>query len=140
MESRVGWNRALLAAQNFDVSVLYGADFDETELQLLAQKYDVSTRLRFIRVNHSAIAARWTESQFWFYSVYSAWHRRALSRAIELHKEIAFDLVHQGKFLWLSRTWTRAYFGYSVRLGTRGGHGEFQFAVSVLHRFLGWYT
>ena len=82
MESRVGWNRAVLAARNFDVYVLYGADFDENELHHLADGCHVPNRLKFIRVHHSQMGSRWIESPFWFYSVYAAWQRRAFTRAI----------------------------------------------------------
>lgn len=98
MESRVGWNRAVLAAKNFDVYVLYGADFDENELHHLADGCHVPNRLKFIRVHHSQMGSRWIESPFWFYSVYAAWQRRAFTRAIALHKEIGFDLAHQVNF------------------------------------------
>lgn len=98
MESRVGWHRALLAAQNYDTVVLYGAPFSEEELRRLKDECKLPKSLTFMKIEHSRLAERWIEFPLCFYTVYSAWQRRAFARAFELHRELGFDFVHQVNF------------------------------------------
>lgn len=98
METRVGWNRAILSARHSDTTVLYGAPFSEEELHQLSKPLNLPFPLRFIKVAHSRLAESWIEFPLCFYSIYSTWQRKAFERAIELHREHGFDLVHQVNF------------------------------------------
>jgi len=98
MESRVGWNRAIESAKQFDTVVLYGDAFELTELQSFASRLPQSDRLQFVRVEHSRWGKKLITKPGCFYWAYHGWHRRAYKHAIEMHRMNPFQLVHQVNF------------------------------------------
>lgn len=101
METRIGWRRALLAAEWCDVTVLVGPGqcgqqqrVDEL-MARAAEARGVSTGLRFVRVEHDWRSRRLCSFGSTYYLGYRHWGTLAYRIAKRLHAERAFDLTHQ---------------------------------------------
>ncbi len=95
-EPGVGWNRAIHAAQQFEVCVLC----DEHNRPPIEKYLSVAgpiPHLEFVFVPSS----RWERVYRYpmlFYPLYNRWHRRAYKIARNLHARFPFDLAHQLTF------------------------------------------
>lgn len=98
METRIGWNRALLAAEQHDVTVLCGPGATREELLTLAGEAAEEGRLDFQPVLHNAFGAWCCTWGALFYVGYRMWQAKAFRLAKQLHAERPFDLVHQVTF------------------------------------------
>jgi glycosyltransferase involved in cell wall biosynthesis len=97
MESRLSWQRAEQAAQEYDVTVLCARapmDWDGCETKVSASSRGV--RLELLPLNW--LERRLMRTPGLYYVGYRMWHRRALRRAQTLHREQRFDLVHHVSF------------------------------------------
>lgn len=95
MESRIGWNRAVLAAKRFDTTVLFGEDVSIEELEREKQSIPWKNALTFIKVPHSTIGKYAINVPGFFYYCYGGWQKRAFQYASKLQEAISFDVVHQ---------------------------------------------
>lgn len=95
MESRIGWYRALHAAQRYDVTVLHGNPNHSNELAEAVEAQGLSARLRFVAVDRCPVSRLFNRTATTYYLGYRAWHACALRVARTLHREAAFELVHQ---------------------------------------------
>lgn len=97
MESRLSWQRAEHAAQEYDVTVLCARapmDWDGYETKVSASPRGV--RLELLPLN--GLERRLMRTPGMYYLGYRMWHRRALRRAQALHREQRFALVHHVSF------------------------------------------
>lgn len=97
MESRLSWQRAEHAAQEYDVTVLCARepmDWDGRETKVSASPLGV--RLELLPLN--SLERRLMRTPGLYYLGYRMWHRRALRRAQALHREQRFALVHHVSF------------------------------------------
>jgi len=99
METRLGWRRALLAAESCDVTLLCGPGADSDELSQRAQA-ERGTRegLRFVQVKHDWLSGWLCSSASLYYLGYRRWNRLALEVGRKLHAANQFDLTHQINF------------------------------------------
>ncbi|MEM9185978.1 MAG: glycosyltransferase [Planctomycetota bacterium] len=96
MEWRIGWRRALLAAEVHDVTVLHGPGMESEELAAAARaQRGRDEGLRFVRVERGALGDCFNACEATFYLGYRQWNRRAYEVGKRLHDERPFDLVHQ---------------------------------------------
>lgn len=98
MESRIGWNRAILAGKRFDVTVLYGEDVSLEELQQSLQNCKWKESIRFLHVPHAPVFKKLIQCNGAFYFCYARWQNRAYRVALKLFEAKPFDLVHQVTF------------------------------------------
>jgi len=94
MEDRNGWQRAVLAAAEFDVTVLYFPTVPVKELLANVPCHLPSASIRFepIEMRWMAGLLKWLGICFALY--YRDWHRSAYRRAKVLHSENPFQLSH----------------------------------------------
>lgn len=95
METRIGWYRARLAAQQLDVTVLTGPNSDISKLNQTAKAIGLEDRLHFHQVEYSWRSKLLSQSATTYYLGLHAWHKRAYQQAKQLHNNKPFDLVHQ---------------------------------------------
>lgn len=108
MEERNGWNRALQAAEDFDVTVVCSPD---TNIPALTARIPVrlAERLRFIALSAGGIGDYFLRKELLFYQGYRIWHARVLRLAKKLHAESPFAITHmvsvcgyrEPGYLWL---------------------------------------
>lgn len=98
MESRIGWRRAVQAAESYDVTVLYGDGPDPEALDRRAASLGLRHAPRFIRVSRGPWGRQLNRFATTFYLGYRLWHRRAFSVASDIQAERPFDLAHQVTF------------------------------------------
>ncbi|WP_197526564.1 glycosyltransferase family 4 protein [Botrimarina colliarenosi] len=98
MESRIGWYRAVHAAQQHDVTVLHGEATNDGLLRDEAQRLGIGDRLHFIGIDRCWWGDLYNRSATTYYMGYRLWHRCALREAQKLHAERPFDLAHQTTF------------------------------------------
>ncbi|TWT90246.1 D-inositol 3-phosphate glycosyltransferase [Pseudobythopirellula maris] len=98
MESRIGWRRALHAAREYDVTVMYGDGSPASALRQAAREQGAEGRIDFLPVEHSRVSRLLCRSAATYYAGYDLWHRRVYRRAMGVHQRRPFDLVHQVNF------------------------------------------
>lgn len=98
METRIGWNRAVHAARQHEVTVLHGNPQHADTLASEAAELGLSDRLRFVAIERCWMSRLFNRTATTYYLGYRAWHACALETARELHAETPFDLVHQTTF------------------------------------------
>lgn len=97
MESRLSWQRAEHAAQEYDVTVLCArAPMDWDGESTAASHSPRGVRLELLPLNW--LERRLMRTPGLYYVGYRMWHRRALRRAKSLHHEQPFSLVHHVSF------------------------------------------
>ena len=94
MEERNGWQRAIIAADQFDVTVMYSPTADVDLLNMHRPSHLPESALRF-----EPIAADWilhglNRFQACFYASYRHWHKLAYRRAKVLQAETQFHMTH----------------------------------------------
>jgi glycosyltransferase involved in cell wall biosynthesis len=98
-EPGVGWNRAFLAAQDFDTWVITeDADYGAVIRQYLKSHGPVDG-LQFVYVPKSRLVRLLRYGLRLYYPALRLWHRDAYRVAQQLHDEIGFDAVHQVNFM-----------------------------------------
>ena len=93
MEERNGWNRALQAAQDFDVTVVCSPYTSVNELQERTPPYLVA-RLNFVTVSAGAFGDFCLTRELLFYFGYRIWHSQVFEFARKLHAESPFSITH----------------------------------------------
>jgi glycosyltransferase involved in cell wall biosynthesis len=94
METRIGWNRAVAAARDYDTTVVHSAEFSSEELARKAASMGIpASNLKFVAVKS------WMEwvplpCDALYWAGYRAWHDAALKVAFAIHHETPFELVH----------------------------------------------
>ena len=93
MEERNGWNRALQAAEEFDVTVVCSP---ETNIKELTERIPLhlSERLRFVALSAGAFGDYCLRKELLFYVGYRIWHRTLLRFAKKLHAVAPFAITH----------------------------------------------
>ena len=95
MESRIGWYRAIHAAQSANVTVLYGDGPDAEKLQERANELGLAGALRFVPIQRGPVGRLLNQTATTYYLGFRLWHRNAYKMARRLHEEQPFDLAHQ---------------------------------------------
>jgi glycosyltransferase involved in cell wall biosynthesis len=93
MEARNGWNRALQAAEDFDVTVLCEPELEINELTERTP-YHLSGRLSFRSVSAGAFGDYCLRKELLFYLGYRLWHAQVLKIARQLHAQSPFAISH----------------------------------------------
>ncbi len=95
MESRIGWFRAVYAAQSHDVTVLCGPGANLSDLSAKAAELGLASRLRFVPIPHTKLSQWLFAHPVLFYHGYELWQRAVFDVAQALHQKQPFQLVHQ---------------------------------------------
>jgi glycosyltransferase involved in cell wall biosynthesis len=94
METRIGWNRAVASARDYDTTVFHSPEFSSEELSRKAESIGIpASSLRFVAVKSWMMS--WPmpcDAIYW--AGYRAWHDAALKVALAMHRENPFLLVH----------------------------------------------
>lgn len=93
MEERNGWNRALQAAEDFDVTVVCSPDTNIDELTERIPLH-LSGRLKFLALSAGAFGDSCLRRELLFYIGYRIWHARVLRFAKKVHAETPFSVTH----------------------------------------------
>lgn len=94
MEERNGWQRALLAAKDFDVTVLYATTVEECDLQKNIPAKLPADAIRFVRLEDDWFGANLKSFEPTFYWSYRRWHQRAGAVAKQMHSDVPFMATH----------------------------------------------
>ena len=94
MEDRNGWQRAVLAAEEFDVTVMYSPTVPVNELLANIPSHLPTSSIRFEPIEVRWISGFLKRLEICFSVQYRFWHRLAYRRAKLLHKENPFQLSH----------------------------------------------
>jgi glycosyltransferase involved in cell wall biosynthesis len=94
METRIGWNRAIASARQYDTTVIHGSEFSSEELSNRAEALGISSsKLRFISVGSwMNKIPDFCDAVYW--AGYRAWHDAALNVVTKMHSGQPFHLVH----------------------------------------------
>lgn len=111
METRIGWRRAIQAAEKCRVTVLHGGPEHTELLETEAERLGLADRLRFVVVERCGLGKLLSRSATTYYMGYRLWHKCALKEAKRLHRERSFDLVHQTTYCGFREP------GYGWKLG-----------------------
>lgn len=132
MEWRIGWRRALLAAESCDVTVLHGPAIDSRDLTRQAiEERGTDRGVEFIQVERGALGDWFHRFESTFYLGYGRWNHKALQTARRLHAEKPFDLTHQVNYCGFREPGLLWKLGLPFVWGPVGG------TQSLPRRFLG---
>ena len=131
MESRVGWQRAMAAAQRHRVWVLHSGQTSSDTLAERARLELPTADIQFIAIEQGKVATVCDDTLDLFWLRYRWWHRRALDVAQKLHAEVDFDLVHQASICGYRQPGLTWKLGVPFVWGPVGGTQNFPW------RFLG---
>ena len=98
MESRVGWQRVIQAAQNHQVWVLHAGQTDSETLARYAAEQAPAGNIHFVTVPNCWLGSAYREHLDMFWPRYRLWQCQAKKYATELHKQHRFQLAHQINF------------------------------------------
>jgi glycosyltransferase involved in cell wall biosynthesis len=93
MEARNGWNRALQAAEDFDVTVVCSPDTNIPELTASIPSH-LSGRLHFAALSAGVLGDCFLRKELLFYMGYRVWHSKVLHFAKKLHAQAPFSVTH----------------------------------------------
>jgi len=94
METRIGWNRGVAAARDYDTTVVHSDEFSSEELARKAASLGIPAKnLKFVAVK-SWMAWLPIPCDAIYWAGYRAWHDAALKVAAAIHQSEPFDLVH----------------------------------------------
>ncbi len=107
MEERNGWNRALQAAEDFDVTVACGPHVDSDLLNSRIPQHLIG-RLSFHTITAGSLANYCLSKELLFYCGYREWHAKVTKFARSLHAQAPFSVTHMAShcgyrepgFLW----------------------------------------
>lgn len=95
-EPGMGWGWVEALSQHHDLWVITEKDEFEEEVEAeLHKRPELRQRVTFFFIakdRHRTLRKLWPPSFYWFYR---EWHRKAYELAVELDKEVRFDLCHQ---------------------------------------------
>lgn len=94
MEERNGWQRAMMAAQKFDTTVLYAPSVDLQQLHGSIPDTIDPESVEFVPVKHDSWNQSLAMSELGFYTGYKRWQKKAYRIALQLHHARPFDLTH----------------------------------------------
>ncbi len=93
MEERNGWNRALQAAEDFEVTVVCSPDTNIRELtSRIPQRLE--GRLKFMSLSAGTVGDYCLRRELLFYPGYRIWHAKVLRYAKKLHADLPFSVTH----------------------------------------------
>lgn len=99
METRIGWRRALLAAESCETTVLVGPRHPIKELEQLAyQERGTLDCLDFVRVEYDWLSRLLCSTATTFLAGYRHWNWLAYRAAERLHQKKSFDVTHQATY------------------------------------------
>jgi glycosyltransferase involved in cell wall biosynthesis len=94
METRIGWNRAVASAEEYDTTVVHSAEFSSEELASNAAALGIPAQhLKFVAVK-SWMTCLPIPCDAIYWAGYRAWHDSALKVATNIHNDQPFKLVH----------------------------------------------
>lgn len=141
-EPAVGWNMARLAAEQFDVTVVV----EEHKFSESINRW-LETNGPIDNVTFVFVPEKWWAHGMWSaglgYVSYRWWHRRALAKATELHRQQPFDAVHLATIIGFREPGYWTELGVPFIWGPIGGThnfpteflGETSFVRACLERF-----
>lgn len=97
-EGAMGWNRAVQSARFFDTVVVTEEGELSDEICDFLKANGPITNLRFVFVSNGYIGGFFRRFRITYYLSYYLWHRLAFNAIKRLHREQAFDLVHQATY------------------------------------------
>lgn len=102
-EAGAGWAFAQAAAVNHDVWVITRCRFRDSIEAVLADSPRLAGHLKVVYLDLPEAIMRRKRRQFDLYWYYVLWQRKLHTRALELHHQLDFDLVHHVTFAndWL---------------------------------------
>lgn len=93
MEARLGWNRAVAAAREFETWIVCG-DHNRSFIEKETSVHGTPDRLNIEYVSVNPDGRMLAAAEF-DYRAYHDWHKRVFHRVSELHKQRPFALTHQ---------------------------------------------
>ncbi len=108
MEERNGWNRALQAAEDFEVTVVCSPDTNVQELTERIPSH-LARRIKFLSLSAGALGDYCLRKELLFYQGYRTWQARVLKFAKKQHAQAPFSATHmvtvcgyrEPGYLWL---------------------------------------
>jgi len=94
-EPGVGWNRALLAARDYDCYVLCDEHLNGAAIRRHLERHGRIAGLAFIFVPSGRLERFVRRLPGVCFAAYNLWQRRAFRIARQLHERLHFDLTHQ---------------------------------------------
>ena len=94
MEERNGWQRAVSAAKDFDVTLLYFPSVSVSELESHVPSDIRPGGLNLVPVSEGWLSRSLSPIEALFYVRYRHWHRLAYRAAAKLHSEDPFSISH----------------------------------------------
>ena len=94
MESRLGWHRAVAAAERYDTWVICDQE-NQPAIDDFLRHHGAVPGLTIDYVPSTATQKRVYDTPGISYRAYHDWHQRVFQRASELHTTLGFDLAHQ---------------------------------------------
>lgn len=95
-EPGMGWGWVEAISKYHDLWIITEKDEFESEVEAeLDKRPELRERMTFFYIaknRHRTLRKLWPPSFYWFYR---QWHRRAYELAVELDKEVQFDVCHQ---------------------------------------------
>ena len=131
METRLGWRRAVDAAQKYNTTVLHSEQYDSEELARRAAADGVErSRLRFVPVGSTLL--RWTRPlDVLYWAGYRAWQHAALVVARDIHRRHPIHIVHQVSYCGYREPGEWWRLGVPLVWGASRGYAEFSVAVPL---------
>ncbi|MDH6342255.1 glycosyltransferase involved in cell wall biosynthesis [Parabacteroides sp. PFB2-12] len=94
-EPGMGWNFVWGLSQKHELHILTECKFQQDIERFMKDVPEASKFLHFYYIKkkrHKLLRKLWPPSYYWFYR---DWQKKAFQKAIELDKELNFDIVHQ---------------------------------------------
>jgi len=97
-EPGVGWNRAYETAKHFDTWVICKKQKYEDDIKRYFSEHGDIPTLHICFVSRTRMEKIIKSIPGLFYVAYNIWQRRAYKLAVQLHRQLQFDLVHHVNF------------------------------------------
>ena len=110
-EEKVGWNRAVGSARDFDTWVICRSEHNEAEIRAFEAEAGAVPGLTWVFLGHSRAGRALGRLPGGTWVAYNLWQRRALALARDLDRRVGFDLVHHVNWVSFREP------GYGWRLG-----------------------
>lgn len=94
MEERNGWQRAMLAAQAFDVTIIFHPTLSIPEMHRRMPSWIAQKGIQLVPVEHRPIDDKLVRNDLTFYAGYRHWQQDAYRVAKRIHATNRFDLTH----------------------------------------------
>lgn len=120
----VGWNFFHRISQFYDVHLITEGEFKD-EVILASEKLGISkNKLHFVDLSQKARTRCHNQGDWRFYFDYRLWQKRAVNKAIKLHHEERFDLVHHLNMIGFREPGDMWKLNIPFVLGPLGGFGD----------------